>query len=189
LSRAHVFFQGKFYRYLEVPWAVPISVVATTIPPEARPLCLADSDSVLIGSAEQGIIDLVWNSGFCPRQGEKYFAVSPCFRGEHPVTPGITQLTFMKVELFSLSGPGVVETLVNDAEEFMTGEGAVLSRVETPDGMDLYCGGLEVGSYGARSVRGLHWSYGTGLAEPRFNTSLRAMRLQQAHQLHRDYHT
>lgn len=34
--------------------------------------------------------------------------------------------------------------------------------------LDGELNGIEIGSYGYRSYRELHWIYGTGLAEPRF---------------------
>jgi len=130
-------------------------------------------DSVLIGSAEQGILDLEWNTGGFGLGTERYFAISPCFRGERSVTAGVTQLTFMKVELFMLNAePNSAWTLMEAAQDFMSGEGARLDMHPTDTGMDLYCGGLEVGSYGSRRAHGLEWSYGTGLAEPRFSTAL-----------------
>ncbi len=39
--------------------------------------------------------------------------------------------------------------------------------VETEQGFDLECLGVEVGSYGIRSCDYLDWIYATGLAEPR----------------------
>lgn len=172
IARAHAFYQSKGYVYVEVPWAVKAATVAATIPPDARPLCVADADAILIGSAEQGILDLIWNQGFQPEQGARYFSVSPCFRGETTLVQGVTQLTFMKVELFSLASPTAMLVLTCDAARFLTSEGGLLSRAETPEGLDLFCGGMEVGSYGTRTKFGLSWAYGTGLAEPRFSSAL-----------------
>jgi hypothetical protein len=41
--------------------------------------------------------------------------------------------------------------------------------VETEQGYDLECNGIEIGSYGIRSCEYLEWIYATGLAEPRMS--------------------
>jgi hypothetical protein len=44
--------------------------------------------------------------------------------------------------------------------------------VMTAEGYDLEIGGIEVGSYAARTADGMSWTCGTGLAEPRFSTAI-----------------
>lgn len=45
-----------------------------------------------------------------------------------------------------------------------------LLKEETAEGIDISLSGTEIGSYGFRKDKeGFTWSYGTGLAEPRFS--------------------
>lgn len=171
LARAHAFFESKGYQYVEVPWAVPEELVKITIPPGAVPIAVRGADAVLVGSAEQGFLDIVANGTYALWHDGLYFSISPCFRGEPVVHRGHTQLTFMKLELFA---PTALKShiLLDDAEQFMTSEGARLVRVSTKDGIDLECAGIEVGSYGVRQYNHVKWSYATGLAEPRFSYAL-----------------
>lgn len=196
IARAFDFYKKRGYHYVELPWAVPENIVRVTLPEGGTPHCVAPN-TVLVGSAEQGFLDsLEQKKNITP--GVLYFAISPCFRGEEPVIPGHTQLTFMKVELFALEKlpPARVlpfheeferleETLLYDAQEFMSTEGAQVQRIVTPEGVDLFCGGIELGSYGTRSWRDYRWSYGTGVAEPRFSTALSEQLLKRSRWLHR----
>lgn len=179
LARAQTWFAGKEYTYAEVPWAVPQKVVDVTAPPGAQAISVRGADAVLIGSAEQGFLRKVANSYMENLyRSVPLFAISPCFRGEPKIVPGHTQLTFMKLELFFWDTcPEDVEEashfLIQDAEQFMTTEGAHLRRVQTPDGWDLYCDDVEVGSYGLRKDKNVCWAYATGVAEPRFSYALK----------------
>ena len=179
LARAQAFYTAKGYEYVEVPWAVPEDVVYGTMPPGATPIH-AGLDSILVGSAEQGFLDMALRSKGRLSTGNLYFSISPCFRGETNVILGHTQLCFMKLELFAPDSDFEVEEtskhLLDDAEQFMTTEGAHLTRVQTEAGFDLECANIEVGSYGTRQFEGVHWAYATGLAEPRFSS---ALQLQQ----------
>jgi len=175
LARAQAFYEAKGYEYVEVPWAVPEDVVYGTMPPGATPIHVR-RDAILIGSAEQGFLDMALRQRGRLSKGNLYFSISPCFRGEPSIIPGHTQLCFMKLELFAPDRDYEAEEtskhLLDDAEQFMTTEGAHLTRLRTEAGFDLECDGIEVGSYGIRQFEGVHWAYATGLAEPRFSTAL-----------------
>lgn len=179
LFRAYNFYVEKGYRYLEVPWAVSREIVECTIPPGATPIRLRASDATLIGSAEQGFLDVAMSKGWSLQEGERYFSISPCFRGEEKTLEGHTQLSFMKLELFAPVGDfqneeDLTERLVKDARQFMKAEGAKVTVRPVNDlCCDLDLNGIEVGSYGSRSVETLTWAYGTGLAEPRFSFALK----------------
>ncbi len=185
ISRAYAFYSKKGYKYMEVPWVVPRPVVEATMPLGARPIATDVGEAVLIGSAEQGFLARLQEPYRRFENGSLYFSVSPCFRGESNLRRGETQLTFMKVELFAAEAVGggswarseyaeMSTLLLHDAQQFMMSEGAYVTTQETPEGVDLYCAGLEVGSYGTRTWQQFRWAYGTGLAEPRFSTALAA---------------
>ena len=80
----------------------------------------------------------------------------------------------MKVELYWPKHYGRdVGDVLRDAATFFGLEGAIPEIVETDEGWDINVGGIEVGSYGSRSIHDHLWVYGTGLAEPRFSQALR----------------
>jgi hypothetical protein len=97
----------------------------------------------------------------------------------------------MKVELYQ-SGDHL-EELITDAEYLMHNHvrrdvrlkttlfdfeaehdfaSKLLVREATPEGIDLVLNGIEVGSYGVRTVGNRTWTYGTGLALPRFTVAI-----------------
>ena len=82
----------------------------------------------------------------------------------------------MKVELFSPVTTHYTE-LISDAQAFMSSEG-LHSQIVILDAnnRDLYAHGIELGSYGQRHMKlktVLDWTYGTGIAEPRFSEVLK----------------
>jgi len=181
IGRAVEFYRSLGYAYAEAPWVVPAEIVRETLPPGATPYQISVGDRAfgeLVGSAEQSFLWLLRRMAIDPVT--PIVGVSPCFRGDP--RSAIHQKTFMKVELF-VPNPDPQEgfsKLIADAAEFFHEEGASMKRVITQNGNDLYVGGIEVGSYGVRSVPGpydaistsLKWAYGTGLAEPRFSQAL-----------------
>ncbi len=109
-------------------------------------------------------------------------SVGPCFRPQDSEKP-YHQGQFFKIELINILSPGtdisnkwkVACNLVETAREVMKREvpsDRLIMIVRTNEGFDLELNGLEIGSYGARSFKGLTWEYGTGLAEPRFTQAL-----------------
>lgn len=162
LGRAFDFYLTKQYRYVEVPYSVPLDIIRLTLPEQYVP------DEVqglgfLVGSAEQSLLSLDLPDG-------SYMAVSPCFRPE-PVLNALYQRHFMKVELFQIGDNFMAPwQMMRDAADFM-GSFANPVVVDTPEGKDLTVNGIEVGSYGYREVGTRKWACGTGLALPRFDVA------------------
>lgn len=150
-------YESLGYQHVDVPWAVPNKVARMTFP--GKPLnCHLGA---LIGSAEQGFLAMEIE------EGAKLVSCSPCFRTE-PVHNVLYQPWFMKVELYREGHH--VEAVLDDA---MTIHDSDDTRViETSEGFDILINDIEVGSYGVREVNGRKWTYGTGLALPRFNVAL-----------------
>lgn len=177
VSHAVTFYKTLGYKYVEVPWMVCDEVCRITLPPQFPSLKVhrGDTDSrsldayqgSLIGSGEQGLLDM----RFQFKPGDMLVTASPCFRPEPNLTPGVTQLQFFKVELMVV-GSDVTEIVVTHAERLMKTFTNLLTREKTAEGIDLKLNFLEVGSYGYREHDGFQWTYGTGLAEPRFSTAL-----------------
>ena len=156
------------YTYVETPWVVPREVSEITYQGDALSCQLGD----LVGSAEQGFLAL-------PEiKDAKLVSCGPCFRNE-PVIDAAHQSWFMKIELYQ-SGDHFDE-IIFDANSVMR-EAFIrlmtpynargLTQVATPEGADLMLNGIEVGSYGVRTVGNRTWTYGTGLALPRFMVAI-----------------
>lgn len=172
IGRAMAFYSARGYVAVDVPWWVSPAITEITCPDAARVMSTSGCGD-LVGSAEQSFLAMEVD-GTLGRG--RFVACTPCFRRE-PVVDHLHRLSFMKVELYrnDASDDRALEQVVADAEAFMNLERGVterLRRVATGDGLDLEIDGVEVGSYGVRSHGSLSWTYGTGLAEPRFSTAV-----------------
>lgn len=156
VARAIAFYETVGYRWVDTPWVVGKEAEFVTFP-DSRSAC---DGGYLVGSAEQGFIQLMLDGKLPPG---KYVSAGPCFRfpdgdrnsqHHHPY--------FFKVELIHVDSCDYV-TMMDDARKFMGGK-----LVKTNEGLDLELNGLEIGSYGYREYGTMNWSYGTGLAEPRY---------------------
>src|SRR5690606_938277 len=102
----------------------------------------------------------------------RFVALTPCFRNE-PVFDEVHQPYFMKVELFDTNAyRGRALEIAHEAQRFMTEVSGIIPEIiKTDTGYDLEVNGVEVGSYSSHIYGDLHWTCGTGLAEPRFTYS------------------
>ncbi|MBY3432823.1 hypothetical protein HFN89_01365 [Rhizobium laguerreae] len=169
LARALAFYQKNGFLRVELDWHAPREICALTCNDDSR-MYAFDGD-YLVGSAEQSFIHAM-NLGSLPKG--RYVALTPCFRRE-PAVSETHLLQFMKVELFAShdADPDVALQFARLANRFMREETSHdVDMVETPEGYDLEIGGIEVGSYAARTAGGMSWTCGTGLAEPRFSTAV-----------------
>ena len=173
LSESVTFYQNKGYRYKEVPWIVPNVINMITCPHEDFLTKIMDTNTSLIGSAEQSFLDLQFNNNL-PKG--KYVTCSPCFRKE--AIDKFHFPYFMKVELYQTdkTDNDSMYALIQDAEDFFHStfgnRKQGLRRVVTPQGVDIELNGIEIGSYGTRSFSSHKWICGTGLALPRFSQAL-----------------
>ena len=173
LGRAVNFYKGFGFQQIETPWRITQAIYDATAPQTATPFrCRLDGDrpDILVGSAEQGLLEIMGSL----RRGN-YLSVSPCFRDNEVDETHFSD--FMKVELCVVDpSPDAHEWLGLLATRFAKSEGTEIERVMTDSGFDLYCGGIEIGSYGLRSAalggQIFTWAYGTGLAEPRFSQAI-----------------
>lgn len=175
IGAAVAYYSGKGYKYVEVPWVVPEQTARITFPYGDVTYCNAPA-GVLVGSAEQSFLELLIRDGTKRFESGLFVAATPCFRNE-PKTSDLLHYYFFKVELFAL-GSEHVSDFIRDALGFFQSlpGGSAATIVTTPEGWDIMVNGIEVGSYGTRTVRRsdgqpLTWSYGTGFADPRFTTA------------------
>jgi hypothetical protein len=172
LAAAVEYYGNLGYEYVNTPWIVSPWAHSQTCPPGRAHEVFVSSDHVgaLVGSAEQGLIEL-WANKKLPNS-LKLMSVGPCFRVEDSYDEKIVLPQFMKLELWS-NGHSPIE-LAHEAQGFMRRWYHPIDLVETAEGFDLQHRTIEVGSYGERVVDGFRYTYGTGLAEPRF-TNLRGL--------------
>lgn len=175
LAKGLKYYEDFGYKRIEVPWAVTRDVAELTMPKDAEPICAGEL--ILVGSAEQGFLAI--EELLSP--SHLYCSISPCFRGEDYIVRGHTQLTFMKIELFGVirnNAPDltlrqIIFSAKNFFEDNLPRNGSSIELKETDIGYDIEINGVEVGSYGTRTVGNKTWVYGTGLAEPRFSYALK----------------
>ncbi len=176
LGAAVAFYRSQGYLYVEAPWIEQQAIIEMTRPPSCTPTVVTGPSSnvgELVGSSEQSMIGMTVRKEIGPGW---YVACTPCWRDE-PVLDRYHQGYFMKVELFRNMQVGTIamEDMMETAMVFFRQHVPVelLRKLDveiTPEGYDITLGGVEIGSYGYRSVNGVSWVYGTGLAEPRFST-------------------
>jgi hypothetical protein len=186
LGRAVEFYKSKGFIYVEAPWAVTQRAVEITCP---KPEFTARVEGLgsLVGSAEQSFLHLQTDHYLPVIRSDQpgYVACSPCFRlGDQD--DGWHFPYFMKVELFA-PGNSILDLFkfLGFAGECFRELGATadeLSTVQTDQGIDILINAIEVGSYGMRAHecedgRVVQWTYGTGLALPRFSQALEALKV------------
>jgi hypothetical protein len=165
------------YSYLEVPWLVDNEDIRVTYNGDVN---YFENDSrILVGSAEQSFVHLIKN-GTMPFG--KHVACTPCFRKEK-ILDEIHKEYFVKVELINFVEPSMhnryhLEELMSeciyDAYNFFIKHisKCTIKVLQIETDYDILINDIEVGSYGIRYHKDFAWIYGTGLAEPRFSTSL-----------------
>jgi phosphoribosyl-ATP pyrophosphohydrolase len=176
--RAVQHYQSLGYNYVEVPWIVSEYANKATLPDDGNIGRFVGTDKCFIGSAEQGIIELFagypYNKDTANTLMNKLLvSVSPCVRLSDNSTIYHKE-TFLKVELSyvtddSKSAKDVLGIITKDALNFhkmlfgsrISYEGGDITVSTSNDG------DVELGSYGVRSIKGLYYVYGTGLALPR----------------------
>jgi len=162
-----------------LPWMASASAMNATRPPERA----VDSDistpfGFLVASGEQAFLDL-WTSAW--KTGQMRIGWTPCFRHEPqfdathhycfckaevfvPVTAQTAQQEVDRVRLLALE---ILQQLLDRSHQ-----SAELKCVQTEQGYDIECNGVEVGSYGARHHHNNWYVFGTALAEPRWSTAV-----------------
>lgn len=177
ISEAIEFYKSIGYEWIDTPWIVERGVTnLTSGSTQERVPGFGGTDfnhhsHDLVGSAEQGFIQLMKQGKL--EGGKLYMSAGPCFRFADANRSPLHHPYFFKVELFKADSVEF-EELMYDAGKFFRQYTATLGRVNTEQGYDYEMNGIEIGSYGFRSVDQFSWSYGTGLAEPRFTQALEA---------------
>ena len=159
IASAMEHYQLYGYRAIEVPWLIDPASSRVTFNGSAFEV----RNKVLLGSAEQGFYEVNPPIG-------RYVSCSPCFRND-PIDD-LHQQDFMKVELYQTDdiSDWALRMMIRTACDFFEKYISV-QIVETPDGFDIEHRGIELGSYGRRTVGDRIWLYGTGVALPRLTVA------------------
>ena len=182
ISNAVDYYTELRYKYIETPWIVNIDDIKLTCPDDDYIIKTNFGDDTgLVGSAEQGFLQMALNGELIPDQ--KYVSAGPCFRWERPFDE-LHQLNFMKVELFAMcedfeEARYWAGIMCRDAQDMLYNISAgtpsdVVFPISTESGTDLMISGIEIGSYGVRRLDQMQtwWAFGTGLAEPRYSQAM-----------------
>ena len=130
---------------------------------------LTHSELTYVGSAEQSFIQLMSEGEI---QHGTYFAITPCHRDE--ILDETHLEVFLKIELIAI-GADIKNILLYDAMDVFTflnprGHFEIVNSGNREGEKDILMNGIEIGSYGtSRTPDGTIYTYGTGLAEPRFS--------------------
>ena len=183
LNKALKYFSKRGFNQVEVPWRVSKEAIEGTF--NSRESFKSD-DKFLIGSAEQGFLELYLQNKLTSNQ---LMSVSPCFRNE--LEDYFHQQEFMKLELICfLDKLADLDFRFND--EYSNVKRLVISFIikklkiktsnifilETKDNNSIYSedilvNGIEYGSYGIRQFQDKYYIYGTGIALPRASKILK----------------
>ena len=185
LNKALKYFSKRGFKQVEVPWRVSKEAIEGTF--NSRESFKSD-DKFLIGSAEQGFLELYLQNKLTSNQ---LMSVSPCFRNE--LEDYFHQQEFMKLELICfLDKLADLDFRFND--EYSNIKRLVIGfiikklKIKTSDifilgtnesnfiySEDILINGIEYGSYGIRQFQDKYYIYGTGIALPRASKILKSI--------------
>ena len=186
LNKALKYFSKRGFKQVEVPWRVSKEAIEGTF--NSRESFKSD-DKFLIGSAEQGFLELYLQNKLTSNQ---LMSVSPCFRNE--LEDYFHQQEFMKLELICfLDKLADLDFRFND--EYSNVKRLVISfiikklKIKTSNifilgtnesnsiySEDILVNGIEYGSYGIRQFQDKYYIYGTGIALPRASKILKGLK-------------
>ena len=173
LTKAVKYFRKQGFTQIEVPWRVSAEAVNATFDSN---LSFKADDRFLIGSAEQGFLELILQNKL---KNNMLMSVSPCFRND--VEDELHQQEFMKLELIYFSKFNITNMNIeyiafrNFVIEFITKKLKIqrerIQIVQTIENSiyseDILIDNIEYGSYGIRKFKDYNYIYGTGIALPR----------------------
>jgi hypothetical protein len=168
IGRAQLFYKGLGYVNLDTPWLVSPEAILATLPKDRK--FIQSNFGCLVGSGEQSFIQMMLEGTLMPG---KYQTTTPCFRDETEYND-FTRSSFFKTELIwykpEIDLAQAYDQMMSNAMScmFEISNAEQLDLVQTSEGFDIQCNGIEVGSYGVRQMGDHTWVFGTGVAEPRF---------------------
>lgn len=172
LHSALEFYMARGYKMITVPMCVDWEAIEVTLPSD-RFAKHHGKDKYYVGSAEQSFYQLIQEyekNGRPMSPHGSYMALTPCQRNEETFDDSHLEI-FLKLELLSFD-----RNPQFDAWDFFhkyRPSGDKMEIVQEKDTeVDIQLNGIEIGSYGQRTINGLTINYGTGLAMPRISYAL-----------------
>ncbi len=173
LAKASEYYTKTGFKQVEVPYAVPKFYSGITKPHNDESFILdkgmfKHDPYELVGSAEQGFIFQLLMGDI--QSNAKLQAITPCFRVEK--YDMYHQPWFMKLELFHFSDRTQdLHDMIDMTRKFFNTntEKFVEIHPTSHNSYDIEIMGVEIGSYGFRTIEDKTFIYGTGLALPRFS--------------------
>lgn len=162
---AYNFFMQKGFTPVCAPMTVSKKMMDHTCPPGVRDRRLRHIDgSTYVASAEQSFLQMEVDGDI--DDADWLMAITPCFRDDQLDATHFN--IFLKVELFAYDMDDF-QLIADLSYKFWTEYvGIPVTKLKTPDGIDIMYGDLELGSFGTRlTTQGIPYVYGTGVAEPR----------------------
>ncbi|WP_166655638.1 amino acid--tRNA ligase-related protein [Burkholderia pseudomallei] len=162
---AYNFFMREGFTPVCAPMTVSKKMMDHTCPPGVRDRRLRHIDgSTYVASAEQSFLQMEVDGDI--DDSDWLMAITPCYRDDDLDDTHFN--IFLKVELFAYNMDDF-ELIAGMAYKFWTDHvGLPVTKLKTPDGIDIMYGDLELGSFGTRlTTQGIPYVYGTGVAEPR----------------------
>lgn len=170
LQEAIEYYRFLGYTQVDVPWIVGRKAYYATKPPNAPDLIIAPLEGYAVASGEQGFLEEMLKGV----KFEKHFCITPCFRKEARYDYLYTYPYFLKLELISSSqGMGIMDMLTDALAFYRRFIPCYICPMDDGSFDIMSESGVELGSYGRRRVEDISWTYGTGLAEPRFSNVLK----------------
>ena len=169
IADAQRYYAERGFEEVPVPWIVHRPAYYATKPPEAPDFF--SLGGYLNASGEQGFIELLMSGAALGRNQ----CVTACFR-EEPVLDALHLRYFMKLELIDTSATvRSLDAMIVLAKTFI-GRYRDVRIIRTDERRHSYDivdreTGTELGSYGIRTHDDLAWTYGTGVALPRLQTT------------------
>lgn len=165
-------YQEMGYKPLTVPTCIKHEYNSWTLKDKSVNF-LYQNDLSFIGSAEQAFIQLYEND---KSLHGSYFAITPCHRDEKVIDDTHLNI-FLKIELINI-GVHKQDLIKDDAMLVFTslypnGKFSTEFSGGRDGEEDILLNGIEIGSYGEDTMpSGMQYTYGTGLAEPRFSYAI-----------------
>lgn len=160
LNKFKTLYEEKGFLYVDVPYVVDSNVDRFTRPEYNECITHETGKKYYAGSGEQGFLQLIKDGANL--QGNLQ-TITICSREDYP--DDLHYKTFMKLELFSTTMgyeemANMVLSLYPKGCNFIRYKNSIDIESEN---------NIELGSYGERTFMGVKYTYGTGLALPRFS--------------------